>query len=107
MSINFKKSYKFAIKSSFYITLFATGLVAILLYLFFEINYQFIGLFGLATLSFSFFVLFPVTDIDNFVTLSTDEYQIKFTGQESDKNKTQNSNRNEIRRESEMAKELK
>ena len=57
MSINFKKSYKFAIKSSFYITLFATGLVAILLYLFFEINYQFIGLFGLATLSFSFFVL--------------------------------------------------
>lgn len=57
MSINFKKSYKFAIKSSFYITLFTTGLVAILLYLFFEINYQFIGLFGLATLSFSFFVL--------------------------------------------------
>jgi len=57
MSISFKKSYKFAIKSSFYITLFATGLVAILLYLFFEINYQFIGLFGLATLSFSFFVL--------------------------------------------------
>lgn len=57
MSINFKKSYKFAIKSSFYITLFATGLVAILLYFFFEIDYQFIGLFGLATLSFSFFVL--------------------------------------------------
>lgn len=57
MSINFKKSYKFAIKSSFYITLFATGLVAILLYFFFEIDCQFIGLFGLATLSFSFFVL--------------------------------------------------
>ena len=57
MSISFKKSYKFAIKSSFYITLFATGLVAILLYLFFEINYKFIGLFALATLSFSFFVL--------------------------------------------------
>ncbi len=57
MSINFKKSYKFAIKSSFYITLFATGLVAILLYFFFKIDYQFIGLFGLATLSFSFFVL--------------------------------------------------
>lgn len=57
MSINFKKSYKFAIKSSFYIALFTTGLVAILLYFFFEINYKFIGLFGLATLSFSFFVL--------------------------------------------------
>ncbi|WP_313806313.1 sensor histidine kinase [Flavobacterium sp.] len=57
MSINFKKSYKFAIKSSFYITLFVTGLLAILLYLFFEINYQFIGLFALATLSFSFFML--------------------------------------------------
>ncbi|KGO90480.1 sensor histidine kinase [Flavobacterium suncheonense] len=57
MSINFKKSYKFAIKSSFYVTLFATGLVAVLLYLFFEINYQFLALFGLATLCFSFFVL--------------------------------------------------
>jgi two-component system, OmpR family, phosphate regulon sensor histidine kinase PhoR len=57
MSINFKKSYKFAIKSSFYITLFATGLTTILLYLFFEINYKFIGFFALATLSFSFFML--------------------------------------------------
>lgn len=57
MSVNFKKSYKFAIKSSFYIALFTTGFVAVLLYFFFEINYKFIGLFGLATLSFSFFVL--------------------------------------------------
>lgn len=57
MSINFKKSYKFAVKSSFYISLFATGFTAILLYFFFEINYQFIALFGLATLAFSFFVL--------------------------------------------------
>jgi len=57
MSINFKKSYKFAVKSSFYISLFATGFMAILLYFFFEINYMFIALFGLATLAFSFFVL--------------------------------------------------
>lgn len=57
MSINFKKSYKFAVKSSFYISLFATGFTAILLYFFFEINYMFIALFGLTTLAFSFFVL--------------------------------------------------
>jgi len=57
MSINFKKSYKFAVKSSFYISVFATGFTAILLYFFFEINYTFITLFGLATLAFSFFVL--------------------------------------------------
>lgn len=57
MSINFKKSYKFAIKSSFYITLFTTGFIAILLYFFFEINYTFIGLFALAALCFSFFML--------------------------------------------------
>ena len=57
MSINFKKSYKFAVKSSFYISLFATGFTAILLYFFFEINYTFIALFGLTTLAFSFFVL--------------------------------------------------
>lgn len=57
MSINFKKSYKFAVKSSFYISLFATGFTAILLYFFFEINYMFIALFGFATLAFSFFVL--------------------------------------------------
>ncbi|ESU21728.1 two-component sensor histidine kinase, phosphate regulation [Flavobacterium cauense R2A-7] len=37
--------------------MFATGFTAILLYFFFEINYQFIALFGLATLAFSFFVL--------------------------------------------------
>lgn len=57
MSISFKKSYKFAIKSSFYITVFATGFVAILLRLFFETNYAFIGIFALAILAFSFFVL--------------------------------------------------
>ena len=57
MSINFKKSYKFAIKSSFYTTVFATGLIVILLYLFFEINYAFIGLFALSVMAFSFFML--------------------------------------------------
>ena len=57
MSINFKKSYKFAIKSSFYITLFATALIVALLFLFFEINYKFIALFSLVIMAFSFFVL--------------------------------------------------
>ncbi|HSD14142.1 MAG TPA: histidine kinase dimerization/phospho-acceptor domain-containing protein, partial [Flavobacterium sp.] len=57
MSISFKKSYKFAVKSAFYITLFATGFAAILLYFFLEINYPFLAVFTLAIFLFSFFVL--------------------------------------------------
>ncbi|UOK43448.1 MULTISPECIES: sensor histidine kinase [Flavobacterium] len=57
MSISFKKSYKFAVKSAFYITLFATGFVAILLYFFLEINYPFLAVFTIAIFLFSFFVL--------------------------------------------------
>ncbi|ESU29718.1 two-component sensor histidine kinase, phosphate regulation [Flavobacterium limnosediminis JC2902] len=57
MSINFKKSYKFAVKSAFYIALFAAGLVAILLHFFFEINYAFLTAFTIAIFLFSFFVL--------------------------------------------------
>lgn len=57
MNINFKKSYKFAIKSAFYITVFTTGFVVFLLYLFFEIKYSFVAFFAAATFAFAFFVL--------------------------------------------------
>ena len=57
MSINFKKSYRFAIVSSFYITLFTTGLISILLYLYSEFSIPFIALFAFPVYIFSFFVL--------------------------------------------------
>lgn len=57
MSIKFKKSYRFAIVSSFYITLFSSGLVSILLFLYFSFSFQFIIFFSLPVYLFSFFVL--------------------------------------------------
>ncbi|MDQ5928421.1 MAG: two-component system, OmpR family, phosphate regulon sensor histidine kinase PhoR [Bacteroidota bacterium] len=61
MKINFKKSYKFALKSSMYISLFVAGFCLILSALFFKSSFaNFIG-FGLVVLVsvffFSFFVL--------------------------------------------------
>lgn len=57
MAVNFKKTYRFAVKSSLYITLFSTGLVAILLYFFFEISTDFLIYFAISIGAFSFFVL--------------------------------------------------
>lgn len=57
MSINFKKTYKFAVKSSLYITLFSTGLISILTYFFFEFSWLFALIFAVSILVFSFFVL--------------------------------------------------
>jgi two-component system phosphate regulon sensor histidine kinase PhoR len=61
MSINFKKSYKFASKSALYIMLFATGFAGILVWSFFEISASkflwFLLSFGLAIFLFSFFVV--------------------------------------------------
>jgi two-component system phosphate regulon sensor histidine kinase PhoR len=57
MSIIFKKSYRFAIISALYITLFATGLITVLLYLFFAISWQFCLLFAISVYIFAFFVL--------------------------------------------------
>ena len=57
MAINFKKTYKFAVKSSLYISLFSTGLTGILLALFFSFSLYFCLLFALCTLVFSFFVI--------------------------------------------------
>ena len=56
-SINFKKTYKFAIKSALYITLFSTGLVGVLLYFFFTFSWIFTLLFALIIATFSFFVI--------------------------------------------------
>ncbi|WP_395053772.1 sensor histidine kinase [Flavobacterium sp.] len=56
-SLNFKKTYKFAVKSALYITLFSTGLVGGLLLLFFTFSLQFCLLFALIIGIFSFFVI--------------------------------------------------
>lgn len=57
MAINFKKSYRFAVKSATYITLFSAFLLTVLLYLFAEINTVFILAFSASLYVFSFFVL--------------------------------------------------
>lgn len=57
MGISFKKTYTFAIKSSLYITLFGTAVVAILLFLFFKLSFVFLLFFAVAVYLFSFFVI--------------------------------------------------
>lgn len=57
MSISFKKTYKFAVKSTIYITLFSTGLTAILTTLFFSFSSLFLLLFALCVGVFTFFVI--------------------------------------------------
>ena len=57
MSLSFKKTYKFAVKSAIYITIFASGLVGILTYLIFEFSWLFILIFTFSVALFSFFML--------------------------------------------------
>jgi two-component system phosphate regulon sensor histidine kinase PhoR len=61
MSINFKKTYKFAIKSALYITLFATFFVTILTHFYFKIPLVdlilFSLIFAISLYTFSFFVI--------------------------------------------------
>ncbi|WP_300564882.1 ATP-binding protein [Flavobacterium sp.] len=57
MSLNFKKTYKFAVKSSLYIALFTIGFATILTYFFFEINWLFVFIIGASIFIFSFFLL--------------------------------------------------
>ena len=57
MSINFKKTYKFAVKSSLYITLFSSGLVSFLMCFFFDFNLLFLLIFAFVIATFSFFVI--------------------------------------------------
>lgn len=57
MAINFKKSYRFAVKSALYITFFSTVLLMVLLHFFAEINSIFLIAFAISLFLFSFFVL--------------------------------------------------
>lgn len=57
MGLKIKKTYKFAVKSSLYITVFSTGLVALLTYFFYSISFLFLLIFAAAIVVFSFFVL--------------------------------------------------
>lgn len=57
MAINFKKSYRFAVKSALFITLFAIAFLTVLMYFFAEINVTMIVVFAVALYVFSFFVL--------------------------------------------------
>lgn len=57
MGIQFKKTYRFAVKSSFYITLFSTGLLFVLTYFFAEITPLVYLYFAVCMAAFSFFVI--------------------------------------------------
>jgi two-component system phosphate regulon sensor histidine kinase PhoR len=57
MGLSFKKTYTFAVISTFYITLFSTILVAVLSFLFSTFSWQFCVVFAIAIAVFSFFVL--------------------------------------------------
>lgn len=57
MSVSFKKTYRFAVKSSLYITFFSTGLAGILTSLFFTFSWKFCVVFAICIVVFSFFVL--------------------------------------------------
>ncbi len=57
MKINFKKTYRFAVISSSYITMFATGFLGLLLWFFHEYSWQICSVFALCMFTFSFFVI--------------------------------------------------
>lgn len=57
MAIRFRKTYRFAVKSAFYITFFSTAVVAFLSYVFLEFSLIFCIYFAILIATFSFFVL--------------------------------------------------
>jgi two-component system phosphate regulon sensor histidine kinase PhoR len=57
MSKKFKRSYKFALKTSTYITVFLTGLIALYEYIQLEVNLASIFVFALVCFVFSFFII--------------------------------------------------
>jgi two-component system, OmpR family, phosphate regulon sensor histidine kinase PhoR len=57
MTINFKKTYTFALVSTAYITAFSTGFLAILLWIFHEFSITIIFFFAFSIAIFSFFVI--------------------------------------------------
>lgn len=65
MAIKFKKSYKFAIKSSFYIALFSFGFLSIVNFFLLQLPLYYIVLFVFSLSVFSFFVL--QYRVENFI----------------------------------------
>ena len=65
MTLKFKKSYKFEIKSSFYIALFSFGLLALVNYFLLQLPLYYIVLFVFSLSVFSFFVL--QYRVENFI----------------------------------------
>lgn len=57
MNIKFKKSYRFAVKSASYISLFSAAMLTGLLYFVYTVNWFFILLFTFSLFTFCFFVL--------------------------------------------------
>ncbi|MEK8179323.1 ATP-binding protein [Flavobacterium buctense] len=57
MKVNFKKTYRFAVVSSSYITVFATGFLGLLLWFFHQFAWQICLVFALCIFTFSFFVI--------------------------------------------------
>lgn len=57
MAINFKKTYKFAVVSALYITLFSTGFIGIATWYFFEFSLLFCIYFAVSMAVFSFLVI--------------------------------------------------
>ena len=57
MALKFKKSYRFAVVSTFYITIFSTGLIVALLLLNAQFSWLFCACFSVSIAIFSFFVL--------------------------------------------------
>src|SRR5690606_19709946 len=57
MEVKLKKTYKFAIKTSLYITIFITLLMSVFLYCFFEPKWQLILAFTVCCYIFSFIVI--------------------------------------------------
>ena len=57
MRAKFKKTYKFAIKTSLYTTVFITLLMGVFLYGFYSVNWLLLLVFALLTYSFSFLVI--------------------------------------------------
>ncbi|MDV6169401.1 ATP-binding protein [Flavobacterium sp. DG1-102-2] len=57
MAVNFRKTYRFAVKSALYISLFSTAFMAVMLYYFLTLNWNFVIMFSIALFIFSFFVL--------------------------------------------------
>jgi two-component system phosphate regulon sensor histidine kinase PhoR len=57
VAINFKKTYRFAVKSALYISIFSTAFLAVMLYYFLTLNWNFVVMFSISLFIFSFFVL--------------------------------------------------